>query len=438
MKRRLATLVLILLAAVLVAQPTTTRLSADGVRVQAANGGNNFWLNWTPAVDISQSPTDEASWPTMQVTDDGETVYVAWSDGRDVAQDIYYARSTDGGESWVSATVFTSTHDNSLRPSMALEGDIPVVAWADEAGPLEHTTYQMALTDASALIVPNPNVRLASAPRLVASGGGDLHLALQGASGSNNPDILYTRRKAGEAAWPEATIVVEHEASGAKNPALAVDADGTVHLVWQEDFLSASSVRYVAGQPSGGAISWGTPVTLSLGITTAIRPAISLGPDDTVYVAWGEKAPDVKTQYVRLARSDDGGAHWSVSWHIVPDPVSANSIAPTDVAPALAVMPSGTVCVAWHGIRDPDAIQAEEILVTCSTDRGATFGSVVNVSRSTETISIRPVLAAGGDGTLHVAWQEYSKKDVRNTYQIYYAHTVPCVVHLPIITRSFQ
>jgi len=437
MKRRLATLVLILLAAALVAQSTTTRLSANGVRAQAVSEGSNFWLNWTPAVDISQNPTDEASWPTMQVTDDGETVYVAWSDGRDAVQNIYYARSTDGGESWGSATVFTSTHQDSLRPSMALVGDVPVVAWADEVGSLVHTTYQMALDDASALIVPNPNVSLASAPRLVASGGGDLHLALQGASGSNNPDILYARRKAGETAWPEAIIVVEHEASGAKNPALTVATDGAVHLVWQQDFLPASEVRYMRGQPSGGTISWGTPVTLSLGIMTAIRPAISLGPDDTVYVTWGEKAPDVETQYVWLARSDDGGAHWSAPWRVA-DPVSANSIAPTDVAPTLAVMPSGTVCVAWHGIRDPHAIQAEEILVTCSIDRGATFGRVVNVSRSTETISIRPVLAAGGDGTLHVAWQEYSKENESTIYQIYYAHTVPWVVHLPIITRSFQ
>jgi hypothetical protein len=93
------------------------------------------------------------------------------------------------------------------------------------------------------------------------------------------------------------------------------------------------------------------------------------------------------------------------------------------------------MCVAWHGFVSGVIIEAEEIYLSCSADLGASWGKPVNVSNSPSTISIRPTLVAGSDGTLHVAWQELAGDDPLEEYEVYYAHSFPNVTVLPIVMR---
>jgi len=389
-------------------------------------------------VDLSQSPLEKATWPAWGITADGQTLYLAWSDGRDASQNIYYAKSSDGGESWASAQRVWETSLDSLRPDVVVPGTTAILSWAERTLYPHHEVYEMALEAGSPVLVPNDRTGLAYVSHLALGPGGELHLALQGGTKSQ-PDILYSRRDAEATTWPTATVVFTHTASGSFNPALAVSDSGTVHLMWQENSFTDSTIHTMRGQSSGPDIAWGSPITLSAGITSSVRPAVALGIGTVVYVAWGEKAPDLKNQYVRFARSEDGGATWSDPERIDPERFSVNSVAPTDVAPSLVVAPSGTVCVAWHGFRPGAQVQAEEIYVTCSADQGKNWPDPVNVSRSPGIISLRPVVAVGSGGILHLAWQEYVAKpenDPRYHYQIYYAHSMPYTLYLPTIQRS--
>jgi hypothetical protein len=416
------------------------RTDAAGTHAPNAQAVENkdFWRNWTSPANISQSAANEATWPTLDVADDGQKVYLAWSDGRDAPANIYYSLSSDGGQHWGNSQRVAQTGRESLRPSLVTSGGNATVVWADATVGLVHITYEMAIGGASPRTVPNDYDTLASAPRLVADGSGALHLALQGALLSQ-PDILYTYRAAAATSWPQATVAFTHNAIGSYNPSIAVSSDGgTVHLAWQENVGAAeSAIYYMKGQQGGGNVTWGTPISISTGVTTAVRPAIALGSGSNVHLVWGEKAPDVETQYVRYARSGDGGAHWSAPSRIMAEPFSANSLAPTDVAPAIVATASGAICVAWHGFLPSASIEAEEIYLTCSLDGGASWGTPVNVSRSPNTISIRPVLATGSDNVLHIAWQEYTGPSAVNNYQVYYAQSIPSVVFLPITTKNW-
>ena len=432
---------LVLLVAILIigaVSPAQPRITRAEIRAGASSGVEH---GWTAPINVSKSPIDmpKATWPSLQVSADGQVVYLAWSDRREAWQNIYYALSIDGGRQWGAAQVAAETEADSLRPSLALLGAAPVIVWSDESFTgLTHTTYQWSL-DTQVVQMPNEHTWLASANDLVAGAGGELHLTTQGGVG-NDPDILYTRRDVGATEWPTTTVVFQHTASGSHNPAIAVSADGqVVHLVWQENELSASAIYYLQGHRSGGEIAWQSPISLTLGITRAVRPAISLGMDSetnpTVHVVWGDKSGGLQEQYVGYVRSDDGGASWGTPIHVSPEPVSANNSFPTDVAPALAVTPSGAVCVAWHGFFPDVIIEAEEIYVSCSTDGGDNWVTPVNVSHSPTIISIRPELAVGGDGILHLAWQELAGTDPERDYQIYYVHNMPYLSLLPIVER---
>jgi hypothetical protein len=408
----------------------------------SAAGDTPFWANWTAGRNISQSQADRATWPALALSADGQIVYAAWSDGRDAPQNIYYTMAIHGGDQWSGVQRVWNSAAPSLRPSMVLLGTTPLLTWADETSPLNHVTYQMALGGGAPVVVPNSQTVLAYVSRLALGPDNEVHLVLQGdeagGGGLSAPDILFTRRAAAATTWPAASVVFDHLTSGSYYPAMAVGADRTVHLAWQETDGTDSAIRYMRGQRSGQDILWNASIDVSGVVTRSVRPAVALGPGSDVYIAWGEKLLN-QTQYVRFARSQNGGLTWSPPQRIDAEPVSANSVAPTDVAPALVVTPSGAICAAWHGFRTGSSIEAEEIYVTCSTNRGVTWATPVNISRTSTVISIRPVMAVGNDGILHVVWQEYVPKignDARYNYQIYYAHSIPYVAYLPSITRS--
>ncbi len=409
----------------------------------AAENSDVFWSGWTKPVNISQSSSTapEANWPALAVDASGQLIYAAWSDRRGTAsgtpQDIYYAVSVDGGWNWSGAYASWTSSQDSLRPTLTMSGTTPMVAWADE-DPVtsHHTTYQAVLGSGSPVVVPNPNSESAAAPRLVWGYGGELHLALHGGTDGSNDrtDILYDHRGVEDTAWPGADVVFTKKVFRSEEPALAVSADGqTLHLVWQETYTPIlARIFYMRGVRSGDNVIWDGYKQLSADDALSVRPAIVVG-GGAVHVAWGEVVGN--NQYIRY-RSDDGDGTWDGSSHLIDDdPVQVNNILPTYTVPSLAVTPSGAVCAAWDGYRTNADYEAEEIYVSCSTNGGSTWWTPVNVSRSSANQSVRPVLDAGGDGILHLAWQEYVGPSALTNYQIHYAHSLPFTVMLPIVGR---
>ncbi len=422
------------------ARPSVARTSAglqEGMTgpSSVSEGNDNFWMGWSLPVNVSQCPTNRATYAALGVADAGQTIYLAWTDGRASSTDVYYATSTDTGWHWEAPQAVLATDADSWRPSMVVSGTMPILAWAEATSSLNRKTYQLALGDHAPATVPNDHVVLAYAPRLALGPEGELHLALQGGLGTQ-PDILYSRRAAGATAWSTATVVFTHTASGSYNPAIAISADGqSVHMVWQENFSGArSDVYYLRGQRSGDDMLWEMPVSLSEGITRSVRPAIALR-GETVHVVWGEQASGFEEQYISYNHSEDGGLNWSTPARVSSTPVSVNNVAPTDVAPTLAIAPSGALCVAWHGFHLSMVSKTEEIYLACSSDQVVSWGSPVNISRSPDIMSIRPVLAIGSDGVLGLAWQELAGSDPLSEYQVYYARSLPYSTMLPLVRK---
>jgi hypothetical protein len=408
----------------------------------ATQVNESYWLGWTKPVNLSQCPNKQAIYPSLGVTADGRTLYLAWTDGRAASKNVYYATSADGGWGWTAPRPVWATAADSWRPSLVISNTTPLLAWAESLSSRGHATYQMALGDTAPETVPNDHTVLANVPRLALGPGGELHLALQGGI-EPKPDILYSRREPGMTEWPTATVLFDSQHSGSYFPTLAISTDGqTIHLAWQENFAGDDSeIYYLRGRRSGEEIIWEAPISLSQGISRSVRPAIILQarPDasETVYLAWGEQESGYERQYVRFSRSEDGGDDWTAPRRVTPQVFETNNVAPTDVAPALAIMPSGLLCVAWHGFRPDATPPAEEIFVSCSPDKGDHWDVPVNISRTPETISIRPVLAVGSDGILRLAWQDQESQSDNpvSEYQILYAHSLPHVVMLPLVRR---
>ena len=184
-------------------------------------------------------------------------------------------------------------------------------------------------------------------------------------------------------------------------PRLALAADGSVFVLWQEIIFSGGSHGgdILFARSSDGGATFSAPLNLSSSVAGDGKGRIdkdrwhngsldlALGANGSVYAAW--------TEYegaLWLRRSLDGGKSFS-------EKIRLQDAKPAR-APALAVHGS-TVYLAWTVGDDPSA----DIRVARSDDGGRSFAAAVIVDRS-KGYSDAPKLALDAGGTLHLVYAE--------------------------------
>jgi hypothetical protein len=194
-----------------------------------------------------------------------------------------------------------------------------------------------------------------------------------------------------------------------------------VYVLWQEIVFAGGShggeIFFAHSRDRGRTFS--RPVNLSNTTGGAGKARINrdfwhngsldlaLAPDGTLYAAWTEyEGP------LFVSRSVDRGASFSR-----PLLVAGKEGTPPARAPALAVAPDGTVYLAWTVGERTDA----DIHLARSNDGGHTFGTPAIVARTTGYADA-PKLAAGREGTLHLAYAQ-SDAGPFGRYHVRYARS---------------
>lgn len=143
---------------------------------QSPDGG----ATWNPEVRLT-SASGSATSPAIAVSD--SLIHVVWRDTRNMSNDIYYKRSTDGGNSWSADSLLTTGQWDRGMPSVAASGSNVHVAWWD---------------------------------------GRD-----------NNFRIFYKHSTNSGATWSSDTCLA-YGSNDSRNPSIAVSGP-YVHVVWQDD-----------------------------------------------------------------------------------------------------------------------------------------------------------------------------------------------------------
>lgn len=91
---------------------------------------------WEPDQRLTFSSGNSIATPCngRSVDVSGDTVHVVWMDNRETANsyEIYYKRSTDGGETWGQDTRLTNALYTSEFPTVAVSGQKVHVVWDDD------------------------------------------------------------------------------------------------------------------------------------------------------------------------------------------------------------------------------------------------------------------------------------------------------------------
>jgi hypothetical protein len=199
-----------------------------------------------------------------------------------------------------------------------------------------------------------------------------------------------------DAGWPEEIRL--SEAAGSAETCLpggrsmAVEDDGTVHVVWA-DTRDGNSEIYYCSRVEG---TWGFETRLTNDTCFSDCPAIACAEDGRVHVAWVDSRDGNLEIYYK--EKDAGG--WSADERVtVFDRV--------DHHPSLAVGPEG-VCLAWerHILQVP---QVWEVYFSTRSDGGWSTPSDPDGSDLRD--SYRPSVAWGQDGLVHLVYERQSATD---------------------------
>jgi len=310
--------------------------------IMYANRTAAGWSNATVISDDSTLWNNGSSWnPSIAVDNDGN-IHVAWSDytngtwGTD--SEIMYANRTATG--WSNATIISDdrtlwNNGGSVYPSVAVDGAGNVhVVWQDSTDGEWETDTEIMYANRTAAGWSNATVISddstlwnngdSNYPSVAVDGTGNVHVVWQDYTDGEwetDSEIMYANRTA--AGWSNATVVSDDSTKWNNghswNPSIAVDNDGNVYVVWQDDtkFGGDFDIMYAKHTIAG----WSNATVLSDDSTMwnnggSNYPSVAVDGTGNVHVVWqdstdGEWGIDSEIMYVKWSpNAQQGNPLW--------------------------------------------------------------------------------------------------------------------------------
>ena len=209
-----------------------------------------------------------------------------------------------------------------------------------------------------------------------------------------------------------------------EDPAIAVDAQGSLYALWYSNRGSAAAGRIdkqVYAIKSIDAATWTTPVAISNGNDWAFAPSVTVASDGGLVAAWWNwhNTPDGCTVGVDctgttnslLARASPDGVSWTA-------PIESVTTGLGDWLPSVVDDPTtGRVLIYFAAVaRRADGVvdvsdSRSRLFVTASS--GATWGAVTPLVgvNDTATHQSYPFVARKPDGTFAMTWTRFAAAD---------------------------
>jgi len=316
--------------------------TAAGGDIWAARGpAGVLQLVWAepPAWSAPISLSEEGAWPgTPAMAADSEgRIHLLWSRatsaaGVTVALD-YLRWDPAAGEGTLAsrpAEIWSASDGQASTPALAAVGDMLHAVWSGgRDGEILYSRAEAREAYGSGgwsepLVLPAPSA-VGASPAIVADAYGVLHV-VYAVPLNERRGIYYTRSADGGVSWSDAAAVFDAEAAGwamAAHPALAVDAQGVVHVAWTQAALpgplSPLGVYYARSTDQGS--TWTEALQVVEGAYD--WPRLAATGTGQVHLLWSAAGSGEAWQQW----STDGGQGWSRpaqvrGWRNVPGPLS--------------------------------------------------------------------------------------------------------------------
>lgn len=300
-----------------------------------------FWWNFGDRVDDS---TWSLKISPVLVTDIIGAAYAVWEDSRGDSMDIYFAKSTDEGNTWTNPNIKVSDSSVSARkfPSITVDtmSNIYVVWQDNRLGGWD--IYFTKSTDGG-WNWQHPDIPITDllegdhVEPIIKQYNDTFYLTWKNSNG-DTINVFFGKSTDFGVSWQKGKINnIDTLERGL--PSLDIK-DSLIGVVWQDE-RSGESHIYFSGSTDGG-LSWLDDIRVDDG-TDGEKYHPSIGIDDwgDIYVAWDDERNGNAQIY--FAKSEDIGSTWTSPNMLIGDGDDFFE----DIMPSLAVN-SQEICVAWQ------------------------------------------------------------------------------------------
>jgi len=304
--------------------------------------------------------TSPSSHP-VTVEDSLNQVHIVWSD-KSGLKDLYYKRSTNGGTNWGSLQQITWTGlSDTLSPSLTVDSNNILHLVYEEYTMIDSELYYKKSTNGgqtwSAPVRLTWNAGLSMEPSICVDSTNNIYVVWEDDSPGDS-EIYFKRSTNGGGTWSSLQRLTWNSRDSL-NPKIKSSAGSTLHIVWHERLNSTNYEIYYKKSTNSGT-TWTPPTRLTWTSNNARYPEIAIDPAGNIHVAW--EYGDIGDKEIYYKQSLDNGNTWStvsrLTW------MGGESRDPT-----MAADVNGTIAIAWND----DNSGPYDIYYKESTDSGITW-----------------------------------------------------------------
>lgn len=281
----------------------------DIYAAKSTNNGQSF----VGDVRVDDSSAGNQMAPDMIIGSD-DVIHAVWQDGRGTSDDIYYCNSTDAGSSFnTNKRVDDSSSGQQRNPAVTIRGIALHVVWEDTRNG-NYDVYYTKSTDNGDTWSTNVRVDNTGSgssdqryPDIVVDTSGKIFVVWQD-NRNGNWDIYFASSTNGGTSF-NTNIRVDDTGSGIsqqEQPAVSLDSNDDLHVAWQDTRNTGYDIYYCNSTNSGA--SFNSDVHVDDGSSGDQEfPAIVVDINDVIHVVWQDERSSANPDIYHTNTTDGGG-----------------------------------------------------------------------------------------------------------------------------------
>ena len=383
-------------------QNNGTRIDIFANRYSAATAS---WGTPEPITDITtNTPGLDAINPKIAISSSGEAIAV-WQQNDGTRNNIWFNRFAGA---WGTAAVVELAAGEAVNPQIAFDAsNVATAVWQQFDGArtnIYSSRYTAAWSAPTALAhTVTDNMGNAENPQVAISANGSVMVVWQQlttASPSSIANIWANRYVAG--AWGTAAKIEADEANSARYPHVAIDSSGNVLAVWQQTNGTINSIW--ANRYDAAGTGWLTAGTIENDSNPAISPHAAMDASGNSIVVWAALSPLPSQRYNfyanRLASADFLSGSWGAAELI--ETASAGGV--QDPQPQIMFDGNGHALAVWH---DGDDVNGFGLSIWSNRYvAGTGWGAAQLIENVSTANASSPRLAVDNNGNAFAIWSQ--------------------------------
>jgi len=261
---------------------------------------SNAGASWQASKRITWSTGDTFS-PAVAV-DTVNGVHIAWYDDSSGNFEIYYKKSSDGGTNWSSAKRLTWNAVDSIYPAIAINPSSGVhVVWerGNQGDWSAHEIFYRRSTDGGntwqAVKRLTWNSGGSYSPSIATDAGAGIHIAWHDTT-PGYAEIYYKKSTDNGGTWL-ALKRLTYNSGPASYASLATESNSKIHVVWHGAIPSTYEIFYKESTDDGA--SWLGQKRLTWNTGNSYYTSLASDAGNGIHVVWFDETPGMAEIYYR-------------------------------------------------------------------------------------------------------------------------------------------